>query len=83
MNSFLALLEILIWPRDDIDDSDNIDVSDNIDHDDLDTELEMLTMMNALTMHMMLDIDRIYITLPFELVKAMSHTIWTPNIHDL
>ena len=41
-------------------------------------------MMNALTMDMMLEIDRFYITLQFELAKAMSPCIiWIPNIHDL
>ena len=40
-------------------------------------------MMNALTMDMMSEIDRFYITLQFELAKAMSHCIiWIPNIHD-
>ena len=42
-----------------IDDSDDIDC-------DLDTELELLTMTNALTMDMMPEIDRFYITLQFE-----------------
>ncbi|TYJ38621.1 hypothetical protein E1A91_A04G004500v1, partial [Gossypium mustelinum] len=61
----------------DIDDSDDIDASDDIDDSgaidrDLDTELELLTMMNALTMDMMSEIDRFYITLQFELAKAMS-----------
>nr|YP_009680249.1 Ycf2 [Antirhea chinensis]YP_009680264.1 Ycf2 [Antirhea chinensis]QDG01323.1 Ycf2 [Antirhea chinensis]QDG01338.1 Ycf2 [Antirhea chinensis] len=66
-----------------IDDSDDIDASDDIDRD-LDTELELLTMMNALTMDMMSEIDRFYITLQFELAKAMSPCIiWIPNIHDL
>nr|YP_010169409.1 Ycf2 [Gardenia jasminoides]YP_010169427.1 Ycf2 [Gardenia jasminoides]WRO38843.1 Ycf2 protein [Gardenia jasminoides f. longicarpa]QRZ04331.1 Ycf2 [Gardenia jasminoides]QRZ04349.1 Ycf2 [Gardenia jasminoides]WRO38844.1 Ycf2 protein [Gardenia jasminoides f. longicarpa] len=66
-----------------IDDSDDIDASDDIDRD-LDTELELLTMMNALTMDMMPEIDRFYITLQFELAKAMSPCIiWIPNIHDL
>nr|YP_010725605.1 hypothetical chloroplast RF21 [Ellisiophyllum pinnatum]WDY12506.1 hypothetical chloroplast RF21 [Ellisiophyllum pinnatum] len=66
-----------------IDDSDNIDASDDIDRD-LDTELELLTKMNALTMDMMPEIDRFYITLQFELAKAMSPCIiWIPNIHDL
>nr|ATL59998.1 Ycf2 [Ixora parviflora] len=66
-----------------IDDSDDIDASDDIDCD-LDTELELLTMMNALTMDMMPEIDRFYITLQFELAKAMSPCIiWIPNIHDL
>jgi hypothetical protein len=67
----------------DIDDSDDIDASNDIDRE-LDTELELLTMMNALTMDMMLEIDRFYITLQFELAKAMSPCIiWIPNIHDL
>ncbi|KAH1130425.1 hypothetical protein J1N35_001803 [Gossypium stocksii] len=67
----------------DIDDSDDIDASDAIDCD-LDTELELLIMMNALTMNMMLEIDRFYITLQFELAKAMSPCIiWILNIHDL
>jgi hypothetical protein len=52
-----------------IEDSDDIDDSDNIDRD-LDTEME--TMRNALTMDMMPEIDRFYITLQFELAKAMS-----------
>nr|XP_048322931.1 protein Ycf2-like [Ziziphus jujuba var. spinosa] len=60
-----------------------IDDSDDIDRD-LDMELELLTMMNALTMDMMPEIDRFYITLQFELAKAMSPCIiWIPNIHDL
>ncbi|CAK7335149.1 unnamed protein product [Dovyalis caffra] len=72
----------LIDDRDDIDDSDDIDVSDDIDRD-LDTELELLTRMNALTMDMMPEIDRFYITLQFELAKAMSPCIiWIPNIHN-
>nr|YP_009556053.1 hypothetical protein RF2 [Sarcobatus vermiculatus]YP_009556070.1 hypothetical protein RF2 [Sarcobatus vermiculatus]QBC69849.1 hypothetical protein RF2 [Sarcobatus vermiculatus]QBC69850.1 hypothetical protein RF2 [Sarcobatus vermiculatus]QBE88282.1 hypothetical chloroplast RF2 [Sarcobatus vermiculatus]QBE88302.1 hypothetical chloroplast RF2 [Sarcobatus vermiculatus] len=66
---------------DDIDDIDDIDASDDIDRD-LDTEL--LTMMNALTMDMMPEIDQFSITLQFELAKAMSPCIiWIPNIHDL
>nr|YP_009700224.1 Ycf2 [Justicia flava]YP_009700243.1 Ycf2 [Justicia flava]QEP94775.1 Ycf2 [Justicia flava]QEP94795.1 Ycf2 [Justicia flava] len=67
-----------------IDDDDiDIDASDDIDRD-LDTELELLTMMNALTMDMMPKLDRFYITLQFELAKAMSPCIiWIPNIHDL
>ncbi|MFQ6652780.1 hypothetical protein Gotur_024481, partial [Gossypium turneri] len=65
-----------------IDTSDDIDASDAIDRD-LDTELELLTMMNALTMDMMSEIDQFYITLQFELAKAMSPCIiWIPNIHD-
>ena len=48
-------------------------------------ELELLTSMNALTMDMMPeDKDQLYITLQFELAKAMSPCIiWIPNIHDL
>nr|YP_010420656.1 hypothetical protein RF2 [Urera baccifera]YP_010420673.1 hypothetical protein RF2 [Urera baccifera]USG98333.1 hypothetical protein RF2 [Urera sp. W144]USG54376.1 hypothetical protein RF2 [Urera baccifera]USG54393.1 hypothetical protein RF2 [Urera baccifera]USG98163.1 hypothetical protein RF2 [Urera baccifera]USG98181.1 hypothetical protein RF2 [Urera baccifera] len=66
-----------------IDDSDDIYDSDDINRD-LDTKLELLTMMNALTMDMMPEIDRFYITLQFELAKAMSPCIiWIPNIHDL
>ncbi|KAF3649893.1 hypothetical protein FXO38_01297 [Capsicum annuum] len=81
--------EIDIGDSDNIDDSDNLDVSDNIDASDdidryLDTELELLTRMNGLTVDMMLEIDRFYITLQFELVKAMSPCIiWILNIHDL
>nr|YP_009306513.1 Ycf2 [Helwingia himalaica]YP_009306538.1 Ycf2 [Helwingia himalaica]AOP19430.1 Ycf2 [Helwingia himalaica]AOP19455.1 Ycf2 [Helwingia himalaica] len=75
--------DIDIDDSDDIDASDNIDASDDIDRD-LDTELELLTRMNALTMDMMPEIDRFYITLQFELAKAMSPCIiWIPNIHDL
>ncbi|KAH0743130.1 hypothetical protein KY290_031123 [Solanum tuberosum] len=67
----------------DIDDSDNLDASDAIDRD-LDMELELLTRMNGLTVDMMPKIDRFYITLQFELAKAMSPCIiWIPNIHDL
>jgi len=62
---------------------DNSDDSDDIDRD-LDMELELLTMMNMLTMDMMPEIDRFYITFHFELAKAMSPCIiWIPNIHDL
>nr|YP_010040461.1 hypothetical chloroplast RF21 [Sedum emarginatum]YP_010040478.1 hypothetical chloroplast RF21 [Sedum emarginatum]QOZ39843.1 hypothetical chloroplast RF21 [Sedum emarginatum]QOZ39860.1 hypothetical chloroplast RF21 [Sedum emarginatum] len=71
----------------DIDDSDNIDHSDEIDASDdidLDLDTELLTLMNALTMDMMPEIDRFSITLQFELAKAMSPCIiWIPNIHDL
>nr|QFQ46581.1 hypothetical chloroplast RF21 [Sonerila pulchella]QFQ46599.1 hypothetical chloroplast RF21 [Sonerila pulchella] len=64
---------------------DDIDIEDSDDIDrDLDTELELLTRMNALTMDMMPEIDRFYITLQFELAKAMSPCIiGIPNIHDL
>nr|YP_009419534.1 Ycf2 [Sladenia celastrifolia]YP_009419553.1 Ycf2 [Sladenia celastrifolia]ASM46139.1 Ycf2 [Sladenia celastrifolia]ASM46140.1 Ycf2 [Sladenia celastrifolia] len=81
--------DIDIDDSEDIDDSDDIDASEDIDDSDdidrdLDTELELLTMMNALTMDMMSEIDRFYITLQFELAKAMSPCIiWIPNIHDL
>ncbi|KAG4169338.1 hypothetical protein ERO13_A12G088950v2 [Gossypium hirsutum] len=81
--------DIDIDDSDDIDASDDINASDAIDDSDaidrdLDTELELLTMMNALTMDMMSEIDRFYITLQFELAKAMSPCIiWIPNIHDL
>nr|YP_010294668.1 Ycf2 [Callerya nitida var. hirsutissima]ULQ68820.1 Ycf2 [Callerya nitida var. hirsutissima] len=72
----------------DIDDSDIDDIDDIDDNEDidryLDTELELLTMMSALPMDMMPEIDRFYITLQFELAKAMSPCIiWIPNIHDL
>nr|YP_009529204.1 hypothetical protein RF2 [Lennoa madreporoides]YP_009529212.1 hypothetical protein RF2 [Lennoa madreporoides]AXX76004.1 hypothetical protein RF2 [Lennoa madreporoides]AXX76012.1 hypothetical protein RF2 [Lennoa madreporoides] len=62
-----------------------IDDSDDIDDSDLDMELlELLTSMNALTMDMIPEIDRLYITLQFELAKATSPCIiWIPNIHDL
>ncbi|KAE9603086.1 Protein Ycf2 [Lupinus albus] len=66
-----------------IDDSDDSDDSDDIDRDP-DTELDHLTMMNALHMDMIPEIDRFYIPLQFELAKAMSPCIiWIPNIHDL
>nr|UED18839.1 hypothetical protein RF2 [Euphorbia bisellenbeckii]UED18857.1 hypothetical protein RF2 [Euphorbia bisellenbeckii] len=65
------------------DDSDDIDDIDDIEGD-LDIELEFLTSMNALTMALMPEIDRFYITVQFELAKAMSPCIiWIPNIHDL
>ncbi|XVF50368.1 hypothetical protein PTKIN_Ptkin04bG0092300 [Pterospermum kingtungense] len=75
--------DINIDKSDNIDASDSIDDSDDIDRD-LDMELELLTMMNALTMDMMSKIDRFYLTLQFELAKAMpSCIIWILNIHDL
>ncbi|KAK3031553.1 hypothetical protein RJ639_035466 [Escallonia herrerae] len=62
---------------------DDIDTSDDIDPD-LDTELKPLTMINALTMDIMPEIDQFYITLQFVLAKAMSPCIiWISNIHDL
>nr|YP_009557433.1 hypothetical protein RF2 [Kewa sp. GY-2019]QBC72106.1 hypothetical protein RF2 [Kewa sp. GY-2019] len=61
-----------------IDFSDDIDASDDIDRD-LDTEL--LTMTDELSMGIPQDL---YITLQFDLAKAMSPCIvWIPNIHDL
>ncbi|KAK4716631.1 hypothetical protein R3W88_014969 [Solanum pinnatisectum] len=40
--------------------------------------------MNGLTVDMMPEIDRFYITLQFDLAKAMSpYIICIPNIHDL
>ncbi|KAM3355780.1 hypothetical protein P3S68_022494 [Capsicum galapagoense] len=87
--------EIDINDSDDIDDSGNLVASDNLhssnnlyasdDIDrDLDTELELLTRMNGLTVDMMPKIDRFYITLQFELAKAMSPCIiWILNIDDL
>nr|YP_010449706.1 Ycf2 protein [Gardneria ovata]UTU96294.1 Ycf2 protein [Gardneria ovata] len=66
-----------------IDDSDDIDASDDIDRD-LDTELGLLTILNALIMDMMPEIDPFYITLQFKLAKEMSPCImWIPSIHDL
>nr|YP_010121606.1 Ycf2 [Pinguicula alpina]YP_010121622.1 Ycf2 [Pinguicula alpina]QRE78582.1 Ycf2 [Pinguicula alpina]QRE78583.1 Ycf2 [Pinguicula alpina] len=85
LNKFLDNKPKFLIDDIDIDASDDIDIdaSDDINRD-LDTELELLTMMNALTMDMMPEIDRFYITLQFELVKAMSPCIiWIPNIHDL
>ncbi|MBA0870113.1 hypothetical protein Goshw_007969, partial [Gossypium schwendimanii] len=68
LKSFL-IDDINIDASDDIDASDAIDDSGAIDRN-LDMELELLTMMNALTMDMMSKIDRFYITLQFELAKA-------------
>nr|YP_010631521.1 Ycf2 [Pimpinella valleculosa]WBN98586.1 Ycf2 [Pimpinella valleculosa] len=77
LNKFLDNLSDDIDASDDIDPSDDIDASDDIDRD-LHTELELLTM------DMMSEKDRFYITLQFELAKAMSPCIiWIPNIHDL
>ncbi|MBA0698899.1 hypothetical protein Goari_000579, partial [Gossypium aridum] len=67
----------------DIDASDDIDDSDAIDRD-LDRELELLTMTNVLTMDIMSEIGRFYITFQFELAKAMPPCIiWILIIHDL
>ncbi|KAI3771302.1 hypothetical protein L6452_02464 [Arctium lappa] len=48
-------------------------------------ELELLISVNAVTMDMLPEEeDQLYITLQFELAKAMSPCIiWIPNIHDL
>ncbi|KAL8157153.1 hypothetical protein AgCh_002020 [Apium graveolens] len=70
LNKFLDNLS------EDIDSSEDIDASDDIDRD-LHTELELLTM------DMMSDKDRFYITLQFELKKMSPFIIWIPNIHDL
>ncbi|PWA76044.1 hypothetical protein CTI12_AA236460 (chloroplast) [Artemisia annua] len=90
-NSYLPFITVFLnkfldnksqgFDDNDIDDIDDIDASDDI----LDMELELLTSMNALTMDMMPeDEDQLYITLQFELAKAMSPCIvWIPNIHDL
>ncbi|KAI9105135.1 hypothetical protein K1719_022851 [Acacia pycnantha] len=93
MNKFLddklrvSLIDDADSDDDDIDDSDDIDIDDSDDiNRDLDTELELLTMDMIETMDMILEKDRfsIYITLQFELAKAMSPCIiWIPNIHDL
>nr|YP_010334742.1 Ycf2 protein [Dasispermum suffruticosum]UNH91658.1 Ycf2 protein [Dasispermum suffruticosum] len=77
LNKFLDNLSDDIDASDDIDVSEDIDASDDIDRD-LHTELELLTM------DMMSEKDRFYITLQFELAKTMSPCIiWIPNIHDL
>ncbi|KAK4343915.1 hypothetical protein RND71_037009 [Anisodus tanguticus] len=66
--------ETVIDDSDNFYDSDNLDASEDIGRD-LDTELELLTRMNGLTMDMMSKIDRFYITLQFQLEKAMSPCI--------
>nr|YP_009664110.1 Ycf2 protein [Cuscuta costaricensis]YP_009664161.1 Ycf2 protein [Cuscuta costaricensis]QCW07746.1 Ycf2 protein [Cuscuta costaricensis]QCW07797.1 Ycf2 protein [Cuscuta costaricensis] len=69
-------------------DIDRVEKSDSIDDEigrDLATELDLLTW-NALTTdsEIKAQIDRLYITLQFELARAMSPCIiWIPNIHDL
>uniref|UniRef100_A0AAU7YST6 Protein Ycf2 n=1 Tax=Durio graveolens TaxID=140963 RepID=A0AAU7YST6_9ROSI len=75
-----------IYASDDIDASDVIDDSDAIDDsDDIDCDLDTeLGFLDIDIMDMMSEIDRFYITLQFELAKAMSPCIiWIPNIHDL
>nr|YP_010759999.1 Ycf2 protein [Cuscuta macrocephala]WEY29873.1 Ycf2 protein [Cuscuta macrocephala] len=69
-------------------DIDRVEKSESIDNEigrDLATELDLLTW-NALTTdnEMKAQIDRLSITLQFELARAMSPCIiWIPNIHDL
>nr|YP_010758640.1 Ycf2 [Caragana opulens]WEW73104.1 Ycf2 [Caragana opulens] len=59
------------------------DDSDDFDRD-LDRELKFITMKDVLPRDMIPEIDRFFITLQFELAKAMSPCIiWIPNIHDL
>lgn len=59
------------------------DDSDDFDRD-LDRELKFIAMKGVLPRDMMPEIDRFFITLQFELAKAMSPCIiWIPNIHDL
>nr|YP_009526164.1 Ycf2 [Dianthus caryophyllus]YP_010938532.1 Ycf2 [Dianthus cincinnatus]YP_010938550.1 Ycf2 [Dianthus cincinnatus]YP_010938700.1 Ycf2 [Dianthus barbatus]YP_010938718.1 Ycf2 [Dianthus barbatus]QYF08531.1 Ycf2 [Dianthus fruticosus subsp. amorginus]QYF08782.1 Ycf2 [Dianthus fruticosus subsp. fruticosus]UFP05486.1 hypothetical protein RF2 [Dianthus chinensis]CUA65787.1 Ycf2 [Dianthus gratianopolitanus]CUA66543.1 Ycf2 [Dianthus moravicus] len=80
-NSYVPFITVFLNKF--LDNNFLIDASDDIDRD-LDTELELLTMMNALTMDMMPEIAPFSITLQFELAKAMSPCIiWIPNIHDL
>ncbi|RAL45452.1 hypothetical protein DM860_014841 [Cuscuta australis] len=65
-------------------DIDRVENSDNIGRDPA-TELDLLTW-NALTTdsEMKAQIDRLSITLQFELARAMSPCIiWIPNVHDL
>nr|YP_009770294.1 hypothetical protein RF2 [Zapoteca portoricensis]YP_009770320.1 hypothetical protein RF2 [Zapoteca portoricensis]QIT00996.1 hypothetical protein RF2 [Zapoteca portoricensis]QIT01022.1 hypothetical protein RF2 [Zapoteca portoricensis] len=96
LNRFLhSKLRDSISDDSDDDDSDDEDIDDSYSYSDdidpdLDTELEFLTMINELTLDMMdmmmPEEDRfsIYLTLQFELAKAMSPCIiWIPNIHDL
>nr|YP_010964732.1 hypothetical chloroplast RF21 [Hedysarum longigynophorum]WNM89387.1 hypothetical chloroplast RF21 [Hedysarum longigynophorum] len=57
--------------------------TDDFDRD-LDKELKFLAMKGVLPRDIMPEIDRFFITLQFELAKAMSPCIiWIPNIHDL
>nr|YP_010163418.1 hypothetical chloroplast RF21 [Parochetus communis]QRI61210.1 hypothetical chloroplast RF21 [Parochetus communis] len=59
------------------------DDSDDIDRD-FDRELKFLSMKDPVPKDLMVEIDRFYITLQFELAKVMSPCIiWIPNIHDL
>nr|YP_010760245.1 Ycf2 protein [Cuscuta volcanica]YP_010760296.1 Ycf2 protein [Cuscuta volcanica]WEY30220.1 Ycf2 protein [Cuscuta volcanica]WEY30221.1 Ycf2 protein [Cuscuta volcanica] len=69
-------------------DIDRVEKNESIDNDigrDFATELDLLTW-NVLTTdsEMKAQIDRLSITLQFELARAMSPCIiWIPNIHDL
>ncbi|CAI8589162.1 unnamed protein product [Vicia faba] len=67
----------------DSDDSeDDMDDSDDLDRK-LDSQLKFLSMEDPVSSDLM-EIDRFYLTLQFELAKAMSPCIiWIPNIHDL
>nr|YP_009968437.1 Ycf2 protein [Galega officinalis]QMX77641.1 Ycf2 protein [Galega officinalis] len=57
--------------------------SDNFDRD-FGRQLKFLSMEDPVTKDMMPEIDRFFLTLQFELAKAMSPCIiWIPNIHDL
>nr|YP_010132592.1 hypothetical protein RF2 [Vicia cracca]QQD90339.1 hypothetical protein RF2 [Vicia cracca] len=61
------------------------DDSDDIDRN-LDSQLKFLSMEHPVPRELMMpeEVDRFYLTLQFELAKAMSPCIiWIPNIHDL
>nr|QUB07480.1 hypothetical chloroplast RF21 [Halimodendron halodendron] len=73
-----------LLPSNDSQDSYYSYDSDDSDDFDLDRELKFITMKDALPRDMIPEIDRFFITLQFELAKAMSPCIiWIPNIHDL
>ena len=65
--------------------------SENFERDDgddldrkLDSQLKFLCMEDPVSSDDLMEIDRFYLTLQFELAKAMSPCIiWIPNIHDL
>nr|YP_009988060.1 hypothetical protein RF2 [Medicago edgeworthii]QNM38298.1 hypothetical protein RF2 [Medicago edgeworthii] len=57
--------------------------SDYLDRN-YDTHLEFLSMQDPIPEDIIPEIDRFFLTLQFELAKAMSPCIiWIPNIHDL
>ena len=57
--------------------------SDYLDHH-YDSHLEFLSMQDPIPEDVIPEIDRFFLTLQFELAKAMSPCIiWIPNIHDL